>query len=364
MNEPIDTPINLDKSTPWSIDTIYNSDDGLVLADGTNILIADFPWLSFLHESGDLPIGRTIHVFGLNTKVDQYKVSIDVVDAMGFYMVDESAKILFEQESFSAEWNKLPQELEWLYGSKPYMTSKDMTVVLQDLREALDLGSTSEYLIDYIDTHTYQQPIYQDSYKSYGAYFEDDMLVRHGKVSKVDMRLGYKSGDKKEYIDHILEDNKLTLLDNTAKTVEILIQDRVGDAVAGQSLWIKNANRPPKFVYLTTDVVESSHETDVVDSVNIQMDISLLYNVTDSSPIYCETPVVSTERRAPFNVLVSNTGSVGASSLELRTVSHVLPSGIDVGPLSSDILLFDTEIIKIGSVTDSIIVAEYLVTFL
>ena len=360
MNEPQDTPISVTSESLYEVDSAYSENGDIIPVECNYTTLSVFPWISFLGETGTLYIESDIHIFGLDESEEKFRVSVDAIDNLGFYMINESAKIRYKQEAYDADWNKLPTILSWLYIDKPYITSKDLNIILPDLKEAIQLESASEDLLSYVETHTYKKPIKTQSYNSYGAYFNNDMLDKHGNVSKVLMNLGFSHKDVKNSLLFNTNNDEITILGNS-KNIEIVIQQRIGGYTSAQVLHIKSDNTYIHTIYLSTLSTNIFTDTRLNTSQRFQLDLMLLYNISKQCPIWCDKNIIYVEREVPISILTSESGSAGTVSVELRTESTVIPTMTEVGPLSTNYLMFDNEIIQIDTVENDIIYSEYLV---
>jgi len=359
MNEPVDIPLSLTESTPFKVSSVYREDGQIIPVEWNSMILASFPWLIFLGEATELTVGSETYVFGLVDNIERSDVPVTVSDALGFYMIDESIRPLFGKEYEYVDWNKLPPTLSWLYGDKPYITSKDLTPILAELRDAIKTGTVSDDLYRYLETRTYDAPKQTESYLSYGLYFENDMLVPHGLPSKVDMRLGFYNYKGKEQLDFIEYDNTIELDNDEARIIEIVIQQRLGDAVSAQVLIIDSPLFIPKYINLTTSEVGEQLWRSLSDYKTFQLSLTLLYNVSKQLPLYAETDTITTNRHIPLRTLSSEEGYIGSPSLELRTISKVIPSGVEVPNITADALLFDDNMISIDHLDDATLYAEY-----
>jgi len=361
MNEPQDTPITVTSGSPYRVESVYSNNGDIIPVDWSYIILSEFPWLSFLTEDDTLIIESDVHVFGLENSEDKFHIPIDTIDSLGFYMIDESASIQFKQQAYEADWNKLPPSLSWLYLDRPYMTSSDMNSILLELKDAIQIGAASAELTSYIETHTYKKPIKTQAYNSYGIYFDNDMLEPHGKLSKVLMKLGFAAKDIKRELAFIYDQDEI-IINNDSTLLEIIIQQRIGRYISAQVIYLDSKTNPPHIINLTADDTLKFSDTLLDTTQRFQLDLMLLYNVSQQFPLWCDRNVVYTDREVPLRILTSESGIVGTSSIELRTESTVMPTMTEIGPLSTKYLMFDNEIIQVDTVDNEIIYSEYIVT--
>jgi len=362
MNGSTDTTLSTSSTVPIRLASAYDTEGNVSIVDWTTSQVSDFPWMAFLKEESEMILNEEIHISGVDNTVKEYIMPIIVPDALGYYMIEESAKLIYGNDSLFHEWNKLPADLSWLYKDKPYMTSADISPVLNDLHHAIDTGEVSDTFSSYIETHTYKSPRSITAYGSYGLYFQNDMVEPHGNASTVNLKLGSEQFPNKEVIEFTKVDDSITMGSNNSTILEVIIQKRIGDYVLGQTLYI-TSDKILEEINLTTDPFIGTAEINTLNStIQFKVVLSTLYNQTTQFSIWAETDTITCERSAPLTVLTSNEGILTAPTVELRTASNVLPDSVATGPLSTQVLMLDSQMIQIEPVENSIIYAEYFVS--
>lgn len=359
MNEYTDTPIGTNLTVPFRLASAYNTEGKISIVDWTTNVVSDFPWMAFLKEETDLTLQTSTHIVGVSTTDVEYHMHIIVSDALGFHMIEESAKLIYGNEAMFHEWNKLPVSLSWLYGDKPYMTSVDIAPIMNDLHHAIDTGEASSSLYSYIETHSYRSPRSVTAFGSYSLYFEDNMVEPHGKASTINLKLGIEKFPNKEDISHTHVDDTITLDSNSSEVLEVVLQQRIGNYVSGQTLYII-ADEILSEINLTVDtLVGTSHSTDIDNIKRFKVILSTLYNQTTRFPIWTETDNITCERSTGITLLTSNEGIINAPAVKLRTAATVIESGVDTIALSTSVLMLDDKLIVVGPIVDSVVFAEY-----
>lgn len=358
MNEYTETILPVSQQSIDLVNSVYDADGKPIFYTSSHNEVAPFPWMTFLGEGGEILLSSIVTAQGVTIDTIEHNVDIVSIDAFGMQMIESSAILQGAAGSSDrVEWTKLPAELEWLYGERPYIKASDLTSVVGPLRDAMSTGDASSDLVSFIETHTYRSPVSSANYRSYGAYY-DNSMVHYVRRSTVNMKLGLETVSEVSDISVSRTDDEIQLAGNTANVVELTLQRRIGTHQALYTLVIY-AESPPEYIYLGgggTGLEEAQLES----KASFQIILDKLYSDTRQLPVWCEKDSFSAERVAPIWVLVSGGGNVPAEPvLLLRTEGGVLTKNGVTAVLSMNRIYLDGDSAQTDQVTNEEIYAEY-----
>lgn len=358
MNEWHEISIYTPDDTLYNVGSVYGS-TGIIPAEWSSSLLAGFPWLSFLQEHGDLPIYKDIQCFGLVSNVNKVNAIRTANDAAEFYMNKESRLVVASNLADYHDWVKLPDSLAWLYGDRPYMIAEHLDPILGELSDAARTGEASDDLYKYVSSHTLAHPYNTQKYIAYNEYHK---FAQHPDMRGSDVlyEFGQYISDEKEKVDIVINSDHIQISDPKYKTLELLIQERIGNRLSTQRIVISADYDFVHDIHLTTDDVGGVQSLQLNSKRDINISITRCYDVTNRIPVYFDPDHQSTTRKIEIYVLSTNTGWVSMPSTHLKVNGVNLYSGVATSEkIDASNLTFDGLVFNIGPIKNSKLYVEY-----
>lgn len=357
MNEWTELEVYTQPDTLFNVGSVYGGTH-ILPSEWSSSILAKFPWLALLQEEGTLPVEDDIKCFGLKSTVNGVNMIRTADDPLEFYMKRDSRQVVASNMSSYTDWVKLPDSASWIYGTRPFIPIEYLNEVLSELRDALASNEASEELLQFIWTHTAKYPHNRQKYMSYNEYYK---FTQHRSLSGSNIlyEFGKYISEEKEPVDITVSGDIIHINDPQYKTIELLIQKRIGNQLSTQRILLVVEYDYIHTIYLTTDEVGYLNVLSIDDERVVNVSITRCYDDTNRIPVLLNPDHASTTRTVDNRVLTTNTGWVSMPSMFLKVNGINIYTAIPTDPITASSLTFDSLVFSMGPIENSKLYVEY-----